>query len=54
MALRIMEIVQEFKAKGVDVMNIENCAALGWCGIPLSTQLRAMSERLDGGDHLRQ
>jgi cell division protein FtsB len=50
---RIMEIVEEFKAKGVDVMNIENCASNGFCGIPLSVQLRAFSLRLDAQDHLK-
>jgi hypothetical protein len=53
LAPRIMEIVQEFKAKGVDDLNIENCAASGFCGIPLSVQLRSFSLRLDGQDHLK-
>jgi hypothetical protein len=52
LAPRIMEIVAEFKAKGVDVLNIENCASMGFCGIPLSVQLRAFSLRLDAQDHL--
>jgi hypothetical protein len=52
LAPRIMEIVEEFKAKGVDVLNIENCASTGFCGIPLSVQLKAFSLRLDAQDHL--
>jgi len=52
LAPRIMEIVEEFKAKGVNVLNIENCASTGFCGIPLSVQLRSFSLRLDAQDHL--
>jgi hypothetical protein len=50
LAPRIMEIVEEFKAKGIDVMNIQNCATEGFCGIPLSVQLRAFSLRLNAQD----
>jgi hypothetical protein len=37
----------------MDVLNIENCAAAGYCGIPLSVQLRAFSLRLDAHDNLK-
>jgi hypothetical protein len=53
MAPRMMELVQEVKAKGMDVKNMENCASVGYCGIPMSVQLRAFSLQLDGHDNVK-
>ncbi len=53
MAPKIMALVQEFKAKGGNVLNIENCAAAGYCGIPLVVQLKAFSLQLDTRDTLK-
>ena len=53
LAPKIMAIVAEFKAKGANVMNIENCASNAFCGIPIAVQLRALSEQLDAHDNLR-
>jgi hypothetical protein len=50
----IMSMVQEFKAKGISVQDIENCAPLGFCGIPISTQLRAFAARLDAKDNVKR
>jgi hypothetical protein len=53
LAPKIMAIVQEFKTKGANVINLENCAALAFCGISITVQLRALSEQLNGQDSLR-
>jgi len=55
LAPNIMAIVEEFRAKGVNVMNIENCAPQGWyCGISISVQLRAFANRLDAKDNIKR
>jgi hypothetical protein len=53
-AVRVVTIIQEFKAKGVDVSAIENCAAYG-CGgpHPIHLELRAWASRLDDRGDLR-
>jgi uncharacterized SAM-binding protein YcdF (DUF218 family) len=53
LAPRVMAIVAEFKAKGANVSNIENCAAMAYCGIPMVVQLKALSEQLDAHDNLK-
>jgi len=53
-APNIMAMVEEFRAKGMSVRDIENCAAQGWCGIGISVQLRAFSARLDAKDDVRR
>jgi hypothetical protein len=53
LAPKIMSIVAEFKGKGANVLNIENCATDAFCGIPIAVQLRALSEQLDAHDNLR-
>jgi len=50
----VMAMVAEFKAKGVDVTNIENCAPQGWCGITISVQLRALAARLGANDKVKR
>lgn len=50
----IMAMVAEFKSKGIDVMNIENCAPQGLCGIVISVQLRAFAARLDASDKVKR
>jgi hypothetical protein len=50
----IMAIVQEFKGKGMNVQDIENCAPQGGCGIPIPMQLRAFAARLDAKDNVRR
>lgn len=52
-APKIMAIVAEFKAKGANVLNVENCAPTGFCGISIPVQLRALSEQLDAHDNLK-
>jgi hypothetical protein len=55
LAPNIMAIVEEFRAKGVNVMNIENCAPQGWfCGTSISVQLRAFANRLDAKDNIKR
>lgn len=55
LAPNVMAIVEEFRAKGVNVMNIENCAPQGWyCGISISVQLRAFANRLDAKDNIKR
>jgi hypothetical protein len=49
---KIMAIVAEFKGKGANVLNIENCAAVAYCGISVAVQLRALSIQLDARDNL--
>jgi hypothetical protein len=53
LAPKIMAIVAEFKAKGASVLNIENCAATAYCGLPVAVQLRALSEQLNAHDNLK-
>jgi|SRR5579862_1301820 len=52
-APKVMSIIAEFKAKGANVLNIENCASTGFCGIDVSVQLKALSEQLDAHDNLK-
>jgi hypothetical protein len=47
-------MVEEFRAKGMSVINIEHCAADGWCGISISVQLRAFANRLDANDNVKR
>lgn len=49
----IMAMVQEFKAKGMNVINIENCALGGYCGIAIPVQLRAFAAQLDAKDNVK-
>lgn len=53
-APEVMAMVQEFKAKGVDVRNIENCASESICGIAISVQLRAFAALLDANDGVKR
>ena len=53
-APNIMAMVDEFKGKGMNVINIENCAPGGWCGINISVQLRAFAARLDDKDNIKR
>jgi hypothetical protein len=53
-APRIMAMVDELKGKGLNVLNIENCAPQGWCGIGIAVQLRAFSERLNADDTVKR
>jgi len=50
----IMAMVEEFRAKGINVRDIENCAPSGFCGIAISVQLRAMAARLDASDNVKR
>jgi hypothetical protein len=50
----ILGMVYEFRAKGIDVKNIENCAGIGYCGLPLATQLRAFASLLDAKDNVKR
>jgi len=50
----IMAMVEEFRAKGMNVKDIENCAPQGWCGIAISVQLRAFAARLDAKDNVKR
>lgn len=53
LAPKIMGIVAEFKLKGADVMTIESCAAMAYCGLPIVVQLKAFSAQLDAHDCLK-
>jgi hypothetical protein len=54
-SLRVVTIVQEFKAMGVDVSQIEGCAAYGICPtMPIPIQLHAFAARLDDNGNLRR
>jgi len=53
-APNIMAIVEEFRGKGVNVKDIENCAGVGYCGITISVQLRAFAARLDAQDNVKR
>ncbi len=53
LAPRIIAIVEGFRSKGVNVKDIENCVQTAFCGLPISVQLRAFSERLDAQDNVR-
>jgi len=53
-APNIMAMVEEFRAKGMSVRDIENCAPQGWCGIAMSVQLRAFSARLEAKDNVKR
>ena len=54
-AVRVVTIVQEFKAKGMDVSEIENCAANGFCNpTPIPVELRAFASRLDADGNVRR
>jgi hypothetical protein len=53
-APEIMAMVEEFRAKGINVRDIENCAPQGWCGIAISVQLRAFAARLDAKDNVKR
>jgi hypothetical protein len=53
-APEIMAMVEEFRAKGINVRDIENCAPQGWCGIAISVQLRAFAARLDVKDNVKR
>jgi len=53
-APNVMAIVEEFRAKGVNVRDIENCAPQGFCGITISVQLRAFASRLDAKDNIKR
>ncbi len=47
-SVRVVSIVQEFKAKGIDVTFVEYCAAYGICNpTPIPIALRAMAIRID-------
>jgi hypothetical protein len=51
----IMGLIQQFKSKGGNVTNIENCAPGGFCGVGgVSLQLRAFSRQLDAQDRLKR
>jgi len=49
-----MAMVEEFRGKGINVRDIENCAPQGWCGIAISVQLRAFAARLDTNDNVKR
>lgn len=53
-APQIMAMVEEFRGKGINVRDIENCAPQGWCGIAISVQLRAFAARLDAKDNVKR
>jgi hypothetical protein len=54
-SVRVVTIVQEFKALGVDVSQIENCAAAGLCPtMPIPIQLHALAARLDDNGNVRR
>jgi hypothetical protein len=54
-APNIMAMVEECRAKGINVRDIENCAPQGWyCGIGISVQLRAFAARLDANDNVKR
>ena len=47
----ILAMVEEFRAKGVNVQDIEHCAPEGlYCGLSMAVQLRAMSNQLNEHD----
>jgi len=53
-APQIMAMVEQFRAKGMSVRDIENCVPQGWCGIAISVQLRAFAARLDAKDNVKR
>jgi hypothetical protein len=54
-SVRVVTIVQEFKAMGVDVSQIESCAAYGLCPtMPIPIQLHALAARLDDNGNVRR
>jgi hypothetical protein len=50
----IMAMVEEFRAKGISVRDIEHCVPDGFCGIAISVQLKAMAARLDAKDNVKR
>jgi len=54
-SIRVVTIVQEFKALGLDVSSIERCAATGICSpYTLPVALHALAARLDDNGNVRR
>jgi hypothetical protein len=55
LAPEVMALVEIFRAKGMNVKDIEHCAPqASWCGITVSVQLRAFAARLDANDNVKR
>jgi hypothetical protein len=54
-SVRVVTVVAEFKALGLDVSPIENCAAAGMCSpTPIPVELHALAARLDDNGNVRR
>jgi hypothetical protein len=54
-SVRVVTVVAEFKARGIDVSPIENCAASGVCApTAIPVELHALAARLDDNDDVRR
>jgi hypothetical protein len=54
-SVRVLTVVAEFKALGLDVSSIENCAASGMCSpTPIPIELHALAARLDDDGNVRR
>jgi hypothetical protein len=53
-APKVIAMVEEFRGKGINVKDIETCAAQGFCGIAISVQLRAFAAQLDAKDNVKR
>jgi hypothetical protein len=54
-SVRVVTVVAEFKAHGLDVSPIESCAAAGVCSpTPIPVELHALAARLDDNGNVRR
>lgn len=53
-APNVMGLVQEFKAKGLDVSSVESCAPYGFCQTPIWLELRMLAGRLDAQGNVKR